>query len=111
LHGRFYVEETLVKPPGFFDYLFILAFFVVGNGGVLLAAYRLARKSRGLAQPLYFITAAPLYWFFTYSSWLWLSDMTANNLWPIALVAFAIPTGLCWLVLALIQRRGNKTGE
>ena len=106
------MEATLAKAPGFFDYLFILAFFVVGNGGVFLAALRMARWSRwsrGLAQPLYFITAAPLFWFFTYSCWLWLSDMTANNLWPIALVLYAIPTGLCWLVLNVIQRRSERS--
>jgi hypothetical protein len=101
----------VAKAPGFFDYLFILAFFVVGNGAVLLAARRRARTARGLARPLYFITAAPLFWFFTYSPWLWLSDMTANNLWPIALVLYAIPTGLCWLVLSLIQRRGAKADQ
>lgn len=95
----------MTKPPGFGDYIFILAFFVIGNGGVLLAARSMARRATGIAQPLYFITALPLLWFFTYSSWQWLSDMTANNLWPIALVMLAVPTGIVWGIINWVQRR------
>jgi hypothetical protein len=93
------------KAPGPFDYVFIVAFFVVGNGLVLRAARTRAARAGDTLGIWYYITAAPLFWFFSWSSWQWLSDMTANNLWPLALVMFAIPTVICWAILGLLVRR------
>jgi hypothetical protein len=102
-------EADLAKAPGFSDYLFILAFFVIGNVGTLWFVRHQSRRASGLIRSLYYITAAPMFWFFSYSAWFWLTDVTANNLWPIVLVMCAIPTALCWLVLNFIVRRGRQS--
>jgi len=96
------------KAPGIGDYIFIVAFFFGMNALFLGLAWRKARRSVGAFRWLYYVPMLPLVYMVSTMSWHWTSDMTADNLWPLALVMVGVPCWLVWSVLRWVERRASR---
>ncbi len=96
------------RTPGVTDWLFNIGFFVVMNALLLGAAWLKSRRATGVFRSLYFVAVAPLVILVWSLSWEWLFDVTAGNLWPLALVVWGVPCWMAWLFIAWLERRHRE---
>ncbi len=99
--------DVLKMRPGPGDWLFILGMFLGFNGAMLWWGRRRSRASRGIFRWLAWLPPLPLVGLMSWFCWQWTSDMTAANLWPLALVMWGVP---CWLADRLLVRLERWTG-
>lgn len=96
------------RAPNLSEYLTDVLFFVVTTCLFIGAAWKKSRNSAGAFRWVYYVPVAPLIALCWSFSWQWLFDVTAANLWPLALFLLAIPCGIVWVVISLIENRSKR---
>jgi hypothetical protein len=96
------------KPPGVGDCIFFAAFFFGMNALFLWLAWRRAHRAEGMFRWLYYVPMLPLVGMVSTMSWHWTSDMTADNLWPLALMMVGFPCWVVWQGLRYFERRRER---
>ena len=96
------------RTPGVTDWLFIMGFLVVSMGFLLGGGWLMSGRATGVFRSLYFVAVAPLVILVWSLSWEWLFDVTAGNLWPLALVVWGVPCWMAWLFIAWLERRHRE---
>jgi len=103
----------LVYPPKptASDLTFAVVFFVVVNGALVAWGMRRVRAAHGVFRILFWLPPLPLILLTSKMSWDWLHDPTADNLWPIGMVIWAVPCGILELILRALQRNARRRAE